>query len=146
MRYIVQDNEKLAQQSEILKSKIQQIGKWHIKHRHSDSAHIWSIMYNNLEEIANSTHRLIRQPIFEIIVYPWKNQFSIRTNKSYYTCYQGYITKTSDYKSVIFDLKEILLKYDLILVEKEESLKKNSNDERVFQSTREYEVKFVENN
>lgn len=145
MRYIVENQQKLTQQSENLRAKVQRIGKWHVKHRRSDTARIWSILYKNLEEIASTTHHLIRPPIFEIAVYPWKNLFSVKTNKSHYACYQGYVTKTSDYASIISDLKEILLKYDLTIVEKEESLKRNSNP-KIVQAIREYEVKFVEDN
>lgn len=144
MRYVREDTEKLAKQFAELKEKVRQFGKWHFKHGHSDAAHLWTILYNYLEEIVNKTQRsYISEPIFEITLYPSKRHFSIQTHKSGYICFRGYIAQSSDYEKIISDLTEMFLKYGLQLLETEESIKRHTK-KYVVEHSREYVVKFVE--
>ncbi|MBQ7410483.1 MAG: hypothetical protein IJW20_03780 [Clostridia bacterium] len=144
MRYVREDTEKLSRQFAELKAKVQQFGKWHFKHGHSDSAHLWTILYNYLDEIATRTKRnYISEPIFEIALYPSKHHFSIQTHKSGYTCFRGYIAQSSDYDKIISDLTEMLFKYGLELTETEAS-QKRQKQKNVVERPREYVVKFVE--
>ncbi len=146
MRYIREDTEKLSRQLEKLKEKVQQLGKWHFKHGHDDARHLWTILYNYLEEMVKQTKtRFIREPIFEITLYPSKNLFSIQAHKSTCTCFRGYYSKSSEYDKIISDLSEMLLKYGLSLSETEESIKQNNKYKKhVIERTRQYEVKYVE--
>ena len=144
MRYIREDTEKLMKQFDKLKERIQEIGKWHFKHGHTDAAKLWTILYGYLEEMVNkSPLRFVREPIFEITLYPSKKLFSIQAHKSTYTCFKGYYSKSSEFDKIMSDLAEMLLKYGLSLKETEKSIEQN-NKKHLVEHCRHYTVKYVE--
>lgn len=144
MRYSCENIEKLTQHFGELKEKVQKTGKLHFSSGYSDSAHLWTIIYNYLVEIVNSAHKkYISEPIFEISVYPSKKQYIVKANKTYCTCFKGYIAKKTDYEKIITDISDMLLKYGLKLYETEESVKQHQK-KYVIEHSRQYVVKFLE--
>lgn len=144
MKYFKEDVEKLTRQFDKLKKRTQELGKWHFHHGHNDAAKLWTILYTYLDEMVKyKPTRFIREPIFEITLYPSRKLFSIKANKSTCSCFKGYFSQSSEFDNIISDLSDMLLKYGLYLSETEESIKQKSK-KHALDPIRQYTVKYVE--
>lgn len=144
MKNFQEDKEKLIRQFDKLKQRTQELGKWHFQHSHRDASKLWTILYTYIDEmVKHAPLRFIREPLFEITLDPSRKLFSIKANKSTYTCFKGYYSQSSDFESIISDLSEMLLKYGLSLKETDDSIKQN-NKKHLVERCRQYTVKYVE--
>lgn len=145
MWYIVEDNEALKLNFEMLKSRINSVGRWHSKRRRADATRIWKILYQLITTIVNDSPEYTHSPILEIEYMPVRKVYSMEYMHRGHICYRGYVAKEKnhDHDKTVSKLNEVLKHYNLILIEQEES-KQHAETNKSINRNRLYRVIFAE--